>query len=231
MQDNNKNRSFWSSLKDKGYYIALILCAAAVGVSGYLYYRSNSRNIPKSNLSVSTTTPTAPNRAVGPTGGVLEAAGTEPTLPGTLPTLPKPEETTPVKLETMLPVTGETAAEYSVDALAYNTTTRDWRTHHGIDLAAAAGTDVVAAADGTVYTVYEDEALGTTVILRHDGGYITRYSSLAVDVAVKAGDTVTRGQTLGQVGSTALVETALGPHLHFAVTCGGVSVDPAEFLP
>ena len=69
-----------------------------------------------------------------------------------------------------------------------------------------------------------------TVVLRHEGGYTTRYASLAEEVSVKPGDTVTAGQTIGTVGNTALMESAIGDHLHFAVTCDGESVDPAAFL-
>jgi len=120
--------------------------------------------------------------------------------------------------------------EYSMDALCYNQTTRDWRVHDGMDIAAAAGTAVGAAADGTVYTVYEDETMGMTVVLSHEGGYTTKYASLAEDVPVKAGDAVTAGQTIGYVGNTALFENAIGDHIHFSVSCSGVVVDPENFL-
>ena len=117
-----------------------------------------------------------------------------------------------------------------MEALSYNQTTRDWRTHNGVDIAAEAGTEVVAAADGDVYTTYEDESLGYTVVIRHEGGYTTHYSSLGEDLRVQAGDQVQMGQVIGTVGSTALVETVLGPHVHFSVTYQDVAMDPAEFL-
>jgi len=117
-----------------------------------------------------------------------------------------------------------------METLSYNQTTRDWRTHNGVDIAAEAGTQVVAAADGEVYTTYEDDTLGYTVVIRHEGGYTTRYSSLGEDVRVKAGDTVQMGQVIGTVGETALVETVLGPHLHFSVSCQDIPMDPADFL-
>ena len=47
---------------------------------------------------------------------------------------------------------------------------------------------------------------------------------------IKPGDTVTAGQTIGAVGNTALMESAIGDHLHFAVTCDGKAVNPADFL-
>ena len=138
-----------------------------------------------------------------------------------------PEETV---LKTMVPVEGTEAAAFSQEALSYNQTTRDWRTHSGVDLAAEEGTPVRASADGKVYTTYDDDALGTTVVLQHPGGYTTRYSSLREDIQVKAGDRVTRGQPIGYVGTTALVESALGPHVHFSVSHRDAPMDPAEFL-
>ena len=77
------------------------------------------------------------------------------------------------------------------------------------DVLAEAGTKVCAAADGTVYTVYNDESMGMTVVISHDGGYTTRYSSLAETVSVVAGEKVTAGQTIGTVANTALMETAI----------------------
>ena len=61
-------------------------------------------------------------------------------------------------------------------------------------------------------------------------GYTTTYSSLAEELRVSAGDEVKLGQAIGCVGSTALVETAIGPHVHFSVTYRDEQMDPAEFL-
>ena len=195
----------------KGYYIALILCAAAIGISGYVYYR---------NLNQSTD-------VLATVGNDLSVAATQ---PGTTDPGNTPEPTEKPTLKTAAPVAGETVAEFAVDCLSYNETTRDWRTHHGIDIAAETGTTVCAAADGTVYSVYEDESLGTTVVITHDGGYTTKYASLAEEVSVEPGPTVTMGQAIGTVGNTALLENSLAPHVHFSVTCNGTSVDPQEFL-
>lgn len=130
----------------------------------------------------------------------------------------------------MSPVSGDEIFGYSMEALSYNQTTRDWRVHNGIDLAAEEGAEVCAAADGEVYTVYEDDAMGNTVVIRHSDGYTTKYSSLSENLAVKAGDKVTMGQTIGYAGATAIVETTLGSHVHFSVTQNDEPVDPAAFL-
>ena len=67
-------------------------------------------------------------------------------------------------------------------------------------------------------------------MIRHEDGYTTHYSSLADEVAVKAGDQVQLGQTIGTVGNTALMESALPDHVCFRVTLDGETIDPAEFL-
>lgn len=213
----------------KGYYIALILCAAAIGITGYLYQKNASK---QEEVSIQETTDIPAGTmatediavmATQPTG---KSPATTPTAPETVPT-----ETAGKKgLKTGTPVSGEEIAGYAMDCLSYNETTRDWRTHNGIDIAAEAGTEVLAAADGTVYTVYEDDAMGYTVVVRHEGGYTTKYSSLREDVTVKAGDTVKLGQCLGYVGDTALLETAMGSHVHFSVTYQDTHMDPADFL-
>ena len=81
-----------------------------------------------------------------------------------------------------------------------------------------------------MYTVYEDETLGYTVVIRHDDGYTTKYASLTEDVQVSPGDQVTMGQTIGYAGDSAIVETTLGTHVHFSVTRYDEPMDPAEFL-
>ena len=217
------NRKFSGNISGKGYYIALVLCAVAIGITGYLYYRN--ANKPQDGLEAQT--PVADIQQAD-----VPAVATKPTTPSQQPqvTQPATQPTAPKTMKTVAPVTGETVHSYAVDCLSYNETTRDWRTHDGMDIAAEAGTSVCAAADGEVYSVYEDETMGMTVVLVHDGGYATRYSSLAAEVSVSAGDTVTAGQTIGYVGSSALLESAIGDHVHFAVTCNNQPVDPAEFL-
>ena len=208
----------------KGYYIALVLCAAAIGITGYLYYRNANSEEPQlqepsldSTVSVTRDQEDVPVLATHPQATEPEESlSTEPGQKWTV--------------KTTSPVSGEAVFGYSMEALSYNQTTRDWRTHDGIDIAAEAGTSVVAAADGQVYTIYDDDVMGTTVVIRHSGGYTTRYASLSEDLAVSVGDTVEMGQVIGTVGETAVVETAIGPHVHFTVTYQDIPMDPAEFL-
>ena len=220
---SNKNTG---SFGGKGYYIALILCAAAIGISGYLYYRNANTDDPQLQ------DPTSDVDVVSPTDDDISVVGPTPTQPdSTEGTVQDPTTATQNKpMKTGMPVSGETIHDYAMDCLSYNETTRDWRVHNGIDIAAEAGTTVCAAADGTVYTVYDDDTMGMTVVIRHDNGYVTVYSSLAEELLVEPGDTVTLGQAIGTVANTAMLESALGDHLHFSVTCNDEPMNPADFF-
>ena len=212
---SNKKNNFSA----KGYYIALVLCAAAIGVSAYLYYRGGNE---EADVPAAVIQQEDPMSAAAAKPGVeREETVTPPQTAATEPEKP---------LKTAAPVDGTMVAEFAMECLSYNQTTRDWRVHNGMDLAAEAGTEVKAAADGEVYTVFNDEQMGTTVVIRHRDGYTTHYASLAEEVAVKAGDQVKLGDVIGTVGSTALMESALGDHVCFRVTCNGEVMDPADFL-
>ena len=156
MSDNKRSRR-----GGQGYYIALILCAAAIGITGYVYHRNT--NLPE---PVSQTETAAEVPALGTQTEDVPVIATQPpkVATGTAPAATTP----PVEkkpMQTMSPVAGESIFGYSMEALSYNQTTRDWRVHNGVDLAAEPGTQVAAAADGAVATVYEDDAMGTTCLL------------------------------------------------------------------
>jgi murein DD-endopeptidase MepM/ murein hydrolase activator NlpD len=129
-----------------------------------------------------------------------------------------------------LPVEGEILTEYSDGELVKNETLGEWRTHDGIDIAAAANTPVKAAADGTVTEVKEDPLWGMCVTISHDGGYQTFYQGLKSRVEVSEGAAIAVGEILGYVGTTAEAELSLDPHLHFAVQKDGAWVDPASVV-
>ena len=223
------NKNFRNSIRGKGYYIALILCAVAIGITGYLYYQNTKEKEPQlQNPTASTAAPDTLQNIDD-----VQAVATQPTQGYPEKDTAEPSGTTaPAKtpMKTAAPVQGQTIGEYAMEMLAYNQTTRDWRTHNGVDIGAESGTKVCAAAAGTVYTVYEDEMMGTVVVIRHEDGYTTQYASLAKEVCVAPGDEVELGQTIGFVGRTALLESAIGDHVHFSVTCNGEEIDPAEFL-
>ena len=218
MRHQAKTQGFWG-------WVVLGLCALAVLAGAYQSTRAKSTKDPQA-----LETPNIIADQTDPKGDDAE----EVSVPVTIPVLPEKPEV-PVSGETeepaepviasapriiVPPLTGETVAAFSADALQYNDTLADWRTHEGLDIAAAEGTEVCAACAGTVESVTVNDLLGSTVVL--DCGVAAP--------AVKAGDSVRAGQVIGAVGNSSLSEMALGPHLHFAVLQDEEPIDPQDFL-
>ncbi len=129
------------------------------------------------------------------------------------------------------PIQGQLERLHSMDALAYDVTMRDWRTHEGVDIAAALGSTVTASHSGRVESIENDDLYGTVVVLNHGDGSSSRYANLADTVPVNVGDWLECGAAIGTVGTSALCEIGQGAHLHFALYVNGQSVDPLEYLP
>lgn len=246
MSSNTDRR--WRHIFDgTGVYIALFLIVTALAVAGYWTLIPHTPS--PADEAVVETVP-APAVVTPPT---TSSASVNRTRPDTVPVMPElaPEEATPVQNAVTItipeetetvdltpvapalivsPLVGETVAAFSIDELQYSETMGDWRTHDGVDIAAEPGTPVCAACAGTVLDVREDDLMGTTVVISHDGGYDTIYANLQSEPTVSIGDFVTAGQVIGSVGRTALGESALASHLHFGVTKDGEYVDPLEYL-
>ena len=219
MSEHKRNRN------SKTLVLGLVLCAAAVWITGYVFYRSTNQ-VQEASLQE-----TYADVLVGTIGTEdVPVIATQPQTTAPAPTETVPAATEKRTLKTMSPVEGAPIFGYSMEALSYNQTTRDWRVHNGIDLAAEEGAKVMAAADGEVYTVYEDDTLGHTVVIRHNDGYTTCYSSLSDQVSVKPGDKVTMGDAIGYAADSAIVESTLGSHVHFSVTHYDEPMNPEEFL-
>ena len=214
MKFGNKQNRVWKMVQEKGYYIVLILCVAAVGISGYIFISTAIRQsrLAEEQLSVPTTVDK---------------------LPGSAQQLSQEEKDELLRQEArrlaVAPVKGEIICPFSLESLSYNATTRDWRLHDAVDIACSGG-EVLACMAGTVTEVYEDDLLGTTVVIAHDGGYETRYSNLTEKPTVQVGDQVSAGAVIGAVGNTAMTELSDQPHLHFQVLEEGKPIDPTAFL-
>lgn len=106
-------------------------------------------------------------------------------------------------------------------------TGRGWEYHEGQDIDAAFGTPVLAAAGGQVIIAQYQRGYGNVVYVDHGNGLSTRYGHLS-EINVSVGQTVTRGVTLGKVGSTG---RSTGPHLHYEVRINNQPMNPREYLP
>jgi murein DD-endopeptidase MepM/ murein hydrolase activator NlpD len=100
------------------------------------------------------------------------------------------------------------------------------RMHEGIDIGAASGTPIRAAAAGTVIYAGWLGGYGNLTVIDHGGGIATAYGHQS-GIAAGNGAYVAQGQVIGYVGNTG---HSTGPHLHFEVRVNGVPQDPLGYL-
>ncbi len=224
--DSGKVRAMFGG---RGFYIALVLCLAVVGVLGWFALFGGEQPVQET---------VNPTPVVDQTPVQEDPVEKEPEeVQVQEPVEPEPvvEPLETMEVEELLPqvispLDGTTVTVFSMTELMYDETMGDWRTHNGLDIRADEGDAVKTAADGTVLEVVDDELMGTTVIIEHAGGYTTHYSSLQETPPVGKGQEVFAGDIIGYVGATAAAESTMGPHLHFSVSKDGKIVDPAEYV-
>lgn len=102
----------------------------------------------------------------------------------------------------------------------------DVRFHYGTDIAANAGVDVLAFADGAVSFAGESSDYGNYIIIDHGDGWTTLYAHCSV-LFTEAGRNVTAGERIALVGATG---AATGPHLHFELRHDGVYYNPEYYI-
>ena len=103
--------------------------------------------------------------------------------------------------------------------------TGEYKSHTGMDIASNQGTAVYACDSGTVVLAEWYGGYGNCIMIDHGNGYKTLYGHLSV-ISVSNGQTVSQGETIGQVGSTG---NSTGPHLHLEVYKNGSRIDPEQF--
>jgi murein DD-endopeptidase MepM/ murein hydrolase activator NlpD len=101
-----------------------------------------------------------------------------------------------------------------------------YQLHAGVDLWAAEGVPIHAAAAGTVVSVGVHHGYGNAVIIDHGGGWATVYAHQS-QTAATVGQRVNAGDVIGYVGHTGL---AAGPHLHFEIRVNGDPIDPLRYV-
>jgi len=101
-----------------------------------------------------------------------------------------------------------------------------WRSHNGVDFAAATGTPVKAASDGVVDYVGSQNGYGRIVVLKHRDRYSTAYAHLnGFAGGLRQGARIKQGELIGYVGSSGW---ATGPHLHYEIRINDVPYDPMK---
>ena len=144
---------------------------------------------------------------------------------------PDPDPQPPPTASWLIPVEGTFNKEkgFCDTTLQYNVRQSEWRAHLGVTLSAEAGTRVVAPMDGTVKLI-DNTFYGREVWLQHDNGLVSVFKSLESNVPVTQGQRVTRGQRIGYVGTTSIVEFANIPHVRIEMLRDGIEIDPATYI-
>ena len=124
-------------------------------------------------------------------------------------------------------VGGAITKDYNMSELVYSRTMGDWRVHNGVDLSATKGEAVKSAGEGTVAGIINDTMYGTTVVVNQNDGLMVYYRGMSSNVAVKEGENISAGTTLGTVGEIPC-ENGDGSHLHLEVMRNNDHIDPAE---
>jgi murein DD-endopeptidase MepM/ murein hydrolase activator NlpD len=113
----------------------------------------------------------------------------------------------------------------------HNKTLNNYYEHKGVDFTAEVGTEVLAADDGVIVTIYRDDVLtGTEITIDHGDGVKTVYRFVDVAEGISVGTDVKKGDVIATVAEATGEEYKDGAHLHFEVIKSGQQVDPATYL-
>lgn len=145
------------------------------------------------------------------------------------------EETVPVTVveddSYIMPVSGgKMIAEFTDTALVFQQTYGDYRTHLGIDIEAAENTPVVSVRDGIVIKSETDYEEGYVVEIEHKDGIVSVYKNLTTNEMAPVGKVVSKGETIGAVGTSGIFEGHLPPHLHFEILEDNVEMNPMDYI-
>lgn len=230
MRSNSFSRS-----AQKGFYIALSLCVAAIFVTAYVVTsnRGQENAVTEQNtqsVANEPQMPVFPTETTVPTPcATAPVASAEPVR--SVNTIPQAAvqsaATTPTSIAA--PAEGEIAVAYSEDVLVYSKTYEDWRIHNGIDINCEKGTAVRAVADGIVEKVYTDPLKGIVIEISH-GNMRSVYANLSTDSMVQVGTEVKTGDIISGVGDSGTFESGQQPHLHFELYQDNAAVDPTEWF-
>ena len=128
------------------------------------------------------------------------------------------------------PVNGNILQDYSMDQTVYFSTLDQYKLSPAIAVGAVEGAPVVAAVNGTVYSIEQDIQTGTTVTMELGNGYQAIYGQLA-DLTVAEGDTVKKGTTIGYIAQPTKYYSTEGTNLYFEMKKDGEPIDPIAYLP
>lgn len=214
---------FKEFIKGKGFFAAVAIAIAALGIAAYATYDMTVKEI-ENTPPANTLSPVDKDVSDVPKEESKESQSTNDSN--------EAEDVNNfinITAERVMPVDGEIINPYSNGELVKSETLGVWKTHDGIDIAAEYGTEVKSATGGKVIAIRDDPLWGICVIIDHYDGYEGHYYGLDKALSVKEQTVVDAGQVIGRTAEFDC-ESKLSPHLHFAVKCNDKWTDPSEFL-
>jgi septal ring factor EnvC (AmiA/AmiB activator) len=127
------------------------------------------------------------------------------------------------------PVEGEILKEFSMDSTIYFETLDQYKCNPALLIKADVNQEVVAAFGGTVESITEDSVNGTMLTVDMGNGYMAVYGQMQ-DLNVKEGDSIVKGQAIGNIAQPTKYFTEEGSHLYFCMTKDGTPVNPQDYL-
>lgn len=210
------------------YTMVTVICVLLVAAAAIVTFDNSPRWMAEDDGNINLTDQPDDN-TIGEGG--INVIQPVPTVDSNENTAEKPAEEDISGSGPVFPVEGgRVILDYSGNGLVYSKTLDQYVIHEGVDISAPIDTPVMAVSDGEVSRIYNDDKLGITIVLTHEDGYVTRYSSLSTDRMVKEGDAVKAGQVISSVGITALFESLDSPHLHLEVWRNGEIIDPSKYI-
>ncbi|MBQ9605381.1 MAG: M23 family metallopeptidase [Firmicutes bacterium] len=131
--------------------------------------------------------------------------------------------------EMLWPVSGPIIMDYSVETGIFDKTLEQYRTHDSLCISAAVGESVIAAADGVVTAITQNDEKGKSVSVDHGNGWCTTYSQID-NISLAEGQIVKQGDVIGCIAQPTKYGSALGSHLDFSVTLDNAPTDPKLVL-
>ncbi len=222
---NRKERR--TARRMQGLAVSACLCLLAVGAG--VTYRAFLPGRTSAETSTETTVTAVQSETIETARIAKEAQKEKMTQQETEP-VTETKKTAEIRFASPLAGEAEIVLPYSSDRAIYDPTLAQYRTNTTVCLAAEQGAEVQAAADGVVREVKKDARAGNVVTIAHGENQLTTYGQLADAVAVKEGDSVTQGQTIGAVAAPTKYGVALGTHLDFAMEENGEPQNPTGYL-
>ena len=106
----------------------------------------------------------------------------------------------------------------------------DWRIHCGIDICTTDNSKVYAIYDGNISEILKDDIYGTTILIEHKDGIISKYSNINPKNEITINHKVYSGEYIGDVIDNPICESDEELHLHFEIYKDGIHIDPIKFL-